>query len=92
MTSTYSKVKSIAEDLQLSESKTAMVLYLYLTYCLQELILSNESHTIFGNLKLNDKDRLTLESSKFGLIDLLGKKDIKLIRKIIEDGPDTKIF
>ena len=92
MTSTYSKVKSIADDLQIAESKVAMILYLYLTYSLQELILSDEAHTIFGDLKLGKNDRITLESSKFGLIDLLGKKDMKLIRKIIEDGPDTKIF
>lgn len=92
MTFTISKVKSIAEDLDLTESEVSMVLYLYLTYCLQELVLSSESRTIFGNLRLDDKNRITLESSKYGLIDLLGKKDIKLIRKIIEDGPDTKIF
>lgn len=92
MTSTYSKVKSIADDLQIAESKVAMILYLYLTYSLQELVLSNEAHTIFGDLKLSKDDRITLESSKFGLIDLLGKKDMKLIRKIIEDGPDTRIF
>lgn len=92
MTTTYSKVKSIADDLKLSEAQVSMVLYDYLTYCLQELLLDKEAHTIFGNLKLNNNDRINLESNKFGLIELINKKDLKLIRKIVEEGPDTKIF
>lgn len=92
MTATISKVKSIAEDLNLSEAQVAMVLYDYLTYCLQEMLLDNECKTIFGNLKLDENNRLSLQSDKFGLISLLNKKDIKIIQKIIEYGPDTKIF
>lgn len=92
MTSTYSKVKSIADDLGLSESKVTMVLYDYLTYCMQEALLDGESHTIFGKLTLNDDDRFVLENDKFGLIGLLGKKDLKLLRKIAEDGPDSSVF
>ena len=92
MTSTYSKVKSIAEDLGLSESKVSMVLYDYLSYCLQEALLDKESHTIFGKLTLNENNRFVLENDKFGLISLLGKKDLKLLRKIVEDGPDSSVF
>ena len=92
MTATISKVKSIAEDLNLSEAQVAMVLYDYLAYCLQEMLLDNECKTIFGNLKLDENNRLSLQSDKFGLISLLNKKDIKIIQKIIEYGPDTKIF
>lgn len=92
MTATYSKVKSIADDLGLSESKVIMVLYDYLTYCLQEALLDGKTHTIFGNLTLNNDDRFVLENDKFGLISLLGKKDLKLLRKIAEDGPDSSVF
>lgn len=92
MTATYSKVKSIADDLGLSESKVTMVLYDYLTYCLQEALLDGKTHTIFGNLTLNNDDRFVLENDKFGLISLLGKKDLKLLRKIAEDGPDSSVF
>ena len=92
MTSTYSKVKSISEDLGLSESIVTMVLYNYLSYCLQEALLDNESHTIFCKLTLNSDNRFVLENDKFGLISLLGKKDLKLLRKIAEDGPDSSVF
>lgn len=92
MTSTYSKIKSIADDIGLSESKVTMVLYDYLSYCLQEALLDNESHTIFGKLKLDKNDRFVLQNDKFGLISLLGKKDLKLLRKIAEDGPDSSVF
>ena len=92
MTATISKVKSIAEDLDLSEHQVAMVLYDYLCYCLQEMVLDNECKTIFGVLKLDNTNKLSLKTDKFGLISLLDKRDIKIIQKIIEAGPDTKIF
>jgi len=92
MTATISKVKTIAEDLNLPEATVAMVLYDYLTWCLQEMLIDGKCMTIFGNLKLNNKSRLILESDKEGLISLLDKRDLKIIQKIIENGPDTKIF
>lgn len=92
MTATISKIKTISEDLSLPEATVAMVLYDYLTWCLQEMLIDGECKTIFGNLKLDDDNRLSLESDKFGLISLLDKKDIKIIQKIIENGPDAKIF
>lgn len=92
MTSTYSKVKSIADDLGLPESKVTMVLYDYLTYCVEEALIDGEAHTIFGKLTLNTDNKFVLENDKFGLISLLGKKDLKLLRKIAEDGPDSKVF
>lgn len=92
MSSTYSKVKTIAEDLNLPQSSVAMVLYDYLTWCLQEVLIDDESNTIFGKLKLNSDNKLQLENDKEGLINLLNKRDIKIIQKIVENGPDTKIF
>ena len=92
MTQTISKVKTIAEDLDLSETRVAMVLYDYLAWCLQEVLIDGKSHTIFGELSLTSDDKLHLENDKFGLISLLNKSDIKLIRKIVEEGPDSKIF
>lgn len=92
MTPTSSKVKTISEDLNLSEAQVAMVLYDYLTWCLEEMLIDGECKTIFGTLKLNDKNRLSLEADKFGLISLLNKRDLKIIQKIIAYGPDTKIF
>lgn len=92
MSSTYSKVKTIAEDLNLPQSTVAMVLYDYLTWCLQEVLIDDESNTIFGKLKLNSDNKLQLENDKEGLINLLNKRDIKIIQKIVENGPDTKIF
>lgn len=92
MVSTTGKVKSIAEDLELSEPKVAMVLYLYLTYCLQEMLIDGSCNTIFGKLTLDNNDRFHLENDKYGLINLLNKKDIKLIYRMIENGPDGKIF
>ena len=92
MTATISKVKTIADDLNLPEATVAMVLYDYLAWCLQEMLIDGEFKTIFGNLKLNNKNRLSLESDKFGLISLLDKRDIKILQKIVENGPDAKIF
>jgi hypothetical protein len=92
MTQTISKVKTIAEDLNISQTKVAMVLYDYLAWCCQELLIDGKSKTIFGELVLDDDNRFHLENSKFGLIELINKSDIKMIRKIIEEGPDTKIF
>ena len=92
MVSTAGKVKSIAEDLNLSEDKVSAVLYSYLTYCLQEVLLDKKTRTIFGTLSINSDNRLQLETDKEGLISLIDKRDIKLIRKIAENGPDTSIF
>lgn len=92
MTQQLSKIKSIAEDLNIDENIAAMVIYDYLTYCLQELLIDNKTNTVFGTLTLSDNGRFKLENSKYGLIDLIKSKDIKLIRRIIEYGPDSKIF
>ena len=81
MSSTYSKIKTIAEDTNLTEDQVAMVLYDYLCWCLQEILIDGESKTLFGTLSLDENDRLFLENDKFGLISLIGKSDIKMIRK-----------
>lgn len=92
MSSTYSKVKTICEDTGLNEVQVASVLYDYLTWCLEEVLVDGKSNTLFGELTLNENNRLNLNTDKFGLISLLGKSDIKMIRKIVEEGPDSKIF
>lgn len=92
MSSNYSKIKTIAEDTKLSEWQVAMVLYDYLTWCLQEVLIDGSSKTLFGELKLDKNQRLNLQQDKEGLIALLGKSDIKMLRKICEEGPDFKIF
>jgi hypothetical protein len=92
MTSTYSKILTISEDTQLSESQVAKVLYSYLCWCLEEVLIDKKSNTIFGELKLNSDNKLELQHNINGLISLIGKSDIKLIRKICEEGPDFKIF
>lgn len=92
MVATAGKVKSISEDTGLSEAQVATVIYDYLCYCLQEALIDGETKTIFGTLKINDDNRLDLRTDKQGLIDLIDKRDLKLIRKIAENGPDTSIF
>lgn len=92
MVATAGKVKSISEDTGLSEAQVATILYLYLTYCLQEALIDGQTRTLFGTLKINQDNRFELETDKQGLIDLIDKRDIKIIRKIIENGPDTSIF
>lgn len=92
MVATAGKVKSISEDTGLSEAQVATILYLYLTYCLQEALIDGQTRTLFGTLKINQDNRFELETDKQGLIDLIDKRDIKIIHKIIENGPDTSIF
>ena len=92
MVATAGKVKSISEDTGLSEAQVATVIYDYLCYCLQEALIDGETKTIFGTLKINNNNRLDLKTDKQGLIDLIDKRDLKLIRKIAENGPDTSIF
>lgn len=86
------KVPAIARKLKITEATVSMVLYLYLADCLQEALLNGNSKTIFGTLKLNEKDRPIIEIDKEGLISLLGKNDIKFLQKIAEYGPNAKIF
>lgn len=92
MTDTYSKVKTISEDTDLQQWQVAEVLYDYLSWCLQEVLIDGETKTIFGKITLDKNDRIHLDTDKYGLISLIGKNDRKLIRKIAEEGPDSKIF
>ena len=50
MSSNYSKIKTIAEDTQLKEYEVAMVLYSYLCWCLEEVLIDGKSNTLFGEL------------------------------------------
>lgn len=86
------KITRISRDLNISESKVALVLYHYLTDCIQDILLDGETKTIFGKMKLDENSRIILETNKFGLISLLDKDVIYTIKKIAEDGPDYSIF
>lgn len=90
--STTSKVKTIVEDTGLTKSQVATVLYDYLCWCIQEVLIQGYSQTIFGKLSLDKDNKLVLTNDKEGLISLLDKHDIKLIQKIVEQGSDYKIF
>lgn len=92
VSSTPSKVKTIAEDLNIPQVKVASVLYDYLTWCIQEVLIDGKCRTIFGTLVLDDNDRLYLETDKEGLIGLLDKHDVYSIRKVVEQGVDYSIF
>ena len=86
------KVKLIAEALNLPESTVCLVLYSYLAETVQEIVEEGEAKTLFGKMKLDESNQLQLEKKKFGLIELLDKKDIKEVYKICKDGPDYSIF
>ena len=92
MSSTQSKVKTISEDTGLSKQQVTKVLFSYLSWCLQEVLIDGESRTIFGTLRLNEDNRLELQHDKEGLISLLSLSDIKMLTKICEEGPDFEIF
>ena len=86
------KVKLIAQALNLPESTVCLVLYSYLAETVQEIVEEGEAKTLFGKMKLDENNQLQLERKKFGLIELLDKKDIKEVYKICKDGPDYSIF
>lgn len=86
------KVRLIAEALNIPESTVCLVLYSYLAETVQEIVEDGSAKTLFGEMKLDENNQLQLEKKKFGLIELLNKKDIKQIYKICKDGPDFSIF
>lgn len=86
------KVKLIAEALNLPESTVCLVLYSYLAETTQEIVEEGSAKTLFGEIYLDEANQLQLKKKKFGLIELLNKKDIKQIYKIAKDGPDFSIF
>ena len=86
------KVKLIAESLKLPESTVCLVLYSYLAETVQEIVDEGEANTLFGKMGLDEHNQLQLERKKFGLIELLNKKDIKEVYKIAKDGPDYSIW
>lgn len=86
------KVKLIAEALNLPESTVCLVLYSYLAETTQEIVEEGSAKTLFGEMYLDENNQLQLQKKKFGLIELLDKKDIKEVYKIVRDGPDYSIF
>lgn len=86
------KVKLIAQALNLPESTVCLVLYSYLAETVQEIAEEGEAKTLFGKMFLDENNQLQLERKKFGLIELLDKKDIKEVYKICANGPDYSIW
>lgn len=86
------KVKLIAEALNLPESTVCLILYSYLAETTQEIVEEGSAKTLFGEIYLDENNQLQLKKKKFGLIELLDKKDIKEVYKICKDGPDYSIF
>lgn len=86
------KVKLIAESLGIPESTVCLVLYSYLAETTQEILEEGSAKTLFGEMYLDEENQLQLKKKKFGLIELLDKKDIKEIYKIVRDGPDWSIW
>jgi PHD/YefM family antitoxin component YafN of YafNO toxin-antitoxin module len=84
--------KLIAEALNLPESTVCLVLYSYLAETTQEIVEEGSAKTLFGEMYLDENNQLQLQKKKFGLIELLDKKDIKEVYKICKDGPDYSIF
>jgi hypothetical protein len=67
-------------------------LYSYLAETTQEILEEGNAKTLFGEMYLDEENQLQLKKKKFGLIELLDKKDIKEVYKICKDGPDYSIF
>lgn len=86
------KVKLIAEALGIPESTICLVLYSYLAETTQEILEEGNAKTLFGEMYLDEENQLQLKKKKFGLIELLDKKDIKEVYKIVRDGPDFQIW
>lgn len=86
------KVRLIAQALGIPESTVCLVLYSYLAETVQEILEEGEAKTLFGKMFLDENNQLQIERKKFGLIELLDKKDIKQIYKICKDGPDYSIW
>lgn len=86
------KVKLISEALSIPESTVCLVLYSYLAETTQEIVEEGSAKTLFGEMYLDENNQLQLKEKKFGLIELLDKKDIKEIYKIVKNGPDYSIF
>ena len=86
------KVRLIAEALNLPESTVCLVLYSYLAETTQEIVEEGSAKTLFGEIYLDEANQLQLKKKKFGLIELLDKKDIKEVYKICKDGPDWSIW
>ena len=86
------KVKLIAEALGIPESTICLVLYSYLAERTQEIVEEGNAKTLFGERYVDEESQLRLKKRKFGLIELLDKKDIKEVYKICKDGPDFQIW
>ena len=86
------KVRLIAEALNLPESTVCLVLYSYLAETTQDIVEEGSAKTLFGEIYLDEANQLQLKKKKFGLIELLDKKDIKEVYKICKDGPDWSIW
>lgn len=87
------KVKTISEILNISEPTVALVLYCYLSECLQHLLINGYTDTIFGKLYMKQDGTLEFDNNKLEFDnELFTKKDILSIIKVAEYGPGAKLF
>lgn len=87
------KVNTIAKILGISEPTVALVLYCYLSECLQKLLVNGYTDTIFGKLYMRQDGTLEFDNNKFEFDnELFTKKDILSILKVAEYGPGAKLF
>jgi hypothetical protein len=87
------KVKLISEILNIKEATVALVLYCYLSECLQKLVINGYTDTIFGKLYMRQDGTLEFDNNKLEFNnELFTKKDILSIFKVVEHGPGAKLF
>lgn len=87
------KIESIEKILDLSKPEIALVLYTYLTLVLEDLVKNRKAMTMFGELILDDENKITFKNNRFEFDNgLFSKKDLISIIHVVENGPGKKIF
>lgn len=87
------KIEAIQEILDLSRPEIALVLYTYLTIVLEELVKNKKAMTLFGELILDEENKITFKNNKFEFDnELFSKKDMISIINVVENGPGKKLF
>ena len=87
------KIESIQNILDLSKPEIALVLYTYLTLVLEDLVKNKKSMTMFGELILDEENKITFKNNRFEFNnEVFSEKDMISIINVVENGPGKKIF
>jgi hypothetical protein len=87
------KVEQISELLGLPKTEVCLVLYSYLSYILEDLVVNKHAMTMFGELIMDDNNNITFKHNKFEFDnELFSKKDMRSLLQVVENGPGSKIF